>query len=87
MLKRYSNNPRAERDSFLGFCLVLLNNFTLSELEELGVDIEKIREIANLYSNLPTAEKILTKIERVRPSATQKIITITDSVVMRSRIG
>jgi len=87
LLSRYSNNPRTEKDSFLGFCENILRNFTLSGLEDQNVNIEKMRGIANQYSNLPIAEKILGKIERLRPSVTQKTITITDSVVMRSKIG
>jgi len=76
-----------ERDSFLGFCENILSNFTVSELEEQGIDIERMREIANQYSNLPVAEKIFTKIQRIRPSETQKIINIVDSVVESSIIG
>ena len=87
LLERYQRNPRIERDSFLGFCQNVLNNFTISELEGRGIDLEQMREIANMYSHLPVAEKSLAKIERIRPSTTHKVINIVDSVVIRSRIG
>jgi len=62
-------------------------NFTFQDLKENGVDIEVIRQIAALYSHLPEGENILRRIERIAPLPTQKIIQITDSVILRSTIG
>ena len=87
VLGRYRRNPGSTRDAILVFCESILSNFTVQELRELALDIETMREIAALYSHLPEGEAILTRIERVSPLATQKVIEIRDSVIMKSSIG
>jgi len=86
-LERHQTNPVRSRDEFLAFCEQILTNFTMEELRDHGVDIEMIRQVAAQYAHLPEGESILMRIERVAPLPTQKIIQITDSVILKSKIN
>ena len=87
MLRRYRRNSIKEKDSFLALANVFTDNFRISQLEELGVDVEMIREVASINSDLPLAAKILSKIQAVKPTQMTKIINIQDSIISHSTIG
>jgi hypothetical protein len=87
VLRRYKRNSVREKDSFLSLVDVLTNNFTLSELEEVGVDVEKMREVASVNADLPIAARILSRIQAAKPTQVTKIINIQDSVINRSTLN
>jgi len=84
---RYSKNPTKQKDSLLVLADTLLRNFTISDLQKLGVDISQIREVASTYSHLPLAATLISKIQAAQPSQITKVINIQDSVISRSNIG
>ena len=84
---RYSKNPTKQKDSLLVLADTLLRNFTLTDLQKLGVDIGQIREVASTYSHLPLAATLISKIQAAQPSQITKVINIQDSVISRSNIG
>ena len=87
VLRRYKRNSVREKDSFLSLVDVLTNNFTLSELEEVGVDVEKMREVASVNADLPIAARILSRIQAAKPTQITRIINIQDSVINRSTLN
>jgi hypothetical protein len=60
---------------------------TLQEIKLPGIDIETLSEIAAHNSNLQEGGAILMKTERIELRATQKIIGMKVSVILRSSIG
>ena len=87
VLRRYKRNSVREKDSFLSLVDVFTNNFTLSELEEVGVDVEKMREVASINADLPIAARILSRIQAAKPTQITRIINIQDSVINRSTLN
>jgi hypothetical protein len=83
--KRYKRNNVREKDSFLELCNTLTSNFRLSDLKEMGVDIDMVREIASKHRDEPVAAAILSRLESAEP--THNVINIQDSVISRSDIG
>jgi hypothetical protein len=83
--KRYHRNNVREKDSFLELCDTLTSNFRLSDLKEMGVDIDMVREIASKHRDDPVAASILSRLEGAEPS--HNVINIQDSVINRSEIG
>ena len=59
----------------------------MSELEEVEVDVEKIREVASINADLPIAARILSRIQAAKPTQVTKIINIQDSVINRSTLN
>ena len=78
--RRYHRSPSRQKGSFLALADTLLHNFQVSELKELGVDIELIREVASTYSHLPTAASLVSRIQAAEPQQVTRIINIQDSV-------
>ena len=85
ILKRYHRNNVREKDSFLELCNTLTSNFRLSDLKEMGVDIEMVREISSKHRDEPIAASILSRLESAQPN--HNVINIQDSVINRSNIG
>jgi len=83
--KRYHRNNVREKDSFLELCDTLTSNFRLSDLKEMGVDIDMVREIASKHRDDPVAASILSRLEGAEPS--HNVINIQDSVINKSEIG
>ncbi|OIR11289.1 MAG: hypothetical protein BEU05_00925 [Marine Group III euryarchaeote CG-Bathy2] len=77
---RYHRSPSRQKGSFLALADTLLHNFQVSELKELGVDIELIREVASTYSHLPAAASLVSRIQAAEPQQVTRIINIQDSV-------
>ena len=48
---RYNRNKIREKDSFLSFSDILTNNFTRTELEDVGVNVDMIREVASINAD------------------------------------
>ncbi len=93
-VRRYRRNSVRERDSFLALSDILTHNFTPSELErdldENGkpdVDIEMMREICSLDTDLPIAARILSRIQAAKPTQVDNSINIRDSVFNRSTVN
>ena len=78
--KRYHRSPSRQKGSFLALANTLLHNFQISELKELGVDIELIREVASTYSHLPAAASLVSRIQAAEPQQVTRIINIQDTV-------
>ncbi|MEC7930264.1 MAG: hypothetical protein VX774_00810, partial [Candidatus Thermoplasmatota archaeon] len=78
--KRYHRSPSRQKGSFLALADTLLHNFQVSELKELGVDIELIREVASTYSHLPAATSLVSRIQAAEPQQVTRIINIQDTV-------
>ena len=78
--KRYHRSPSRQKGSFLALADTLLHNFQVSELKELGVDIELIREVASTYSHLPAAASLVSRIQAAEPQQVTRIINIQDTV-------
>jgi Arc/MetJ-type ribon-helix-helix transcriptional regulator len=85
--RRYERNSVREKDSFLSLADILTHNFILSELEEVNVDVEKIREVASINADLPIAARILSRIQAAKPTQITRIINIQDSVINRSTLN
>ena len=85
--RRYERNNVREKDSFLELCNTFTRNFTLSDLKEMGVDIDRIREVASKHRDEPVAASILSRIEGAEPTQVTNVINIQDSVISRSSIG
>jgi len=83
--KRYQRNNVREKDSFLELCDTLTSNFRLSDLKEMGVDVNMVREVASKHRDEPIAASILSRLEGAEPN--QNVINIQDSVINRSDIG
>ena len=60
--KRYHRNNVREKDSFLELCDTLTSNFRLSDLKEMGVEIDMVREIASKHRDDPVASSILSRL-------------------------
>ena len=84
---RYKRKMVREKDSFLSFADILTNNFTVSELENVDVDIEMIREVASINADLPIAARIISRIQAARPTKVTQIININDSIINRSTLN
>jgi len=84
---RYRRNPAREKGSFLLLGDTLLRHFTLSELRELEVDVDLIREVASSYSHLPLAAMLVSKLQAAEPTRITKIINIQDSIISRSMLN
>ena len=84
---RYKRKMVREKDSFLSFVDILTNNFTVSELENVDVDIEMIREVASINADLPIAARIISRIQAARPTKVTQIININDSIINRSTLN
>jgi hypothetical protein len=84
---RYKRKMVREKDSFLSFADILTNNFTVSELEKVDVDIEMIREVASINADLPIAARIISRIQAARPTKVTQIININDSIINRSTLN
>ena len=84
---RYNRNKVREKDSFLSFSDVLTNNFTRTELEEVGVDVGMIREVASINADLPIAARIISRIESSESKKVTNIIKIQDSIINRSTLN
>ena len=85
-VKRYNKNMIREKDYFLSMIDTLTYNYTLSDLEGLGVDIEMIREVSSLNSDLPIAARVLSRIQAARPNQVTQIINIKHSVISKSKL-
>ena len=85
-LKRYQKNMMREKDSFLSMVDTLTYNYTLSDLEKLGVDVEMMREVSSLNSDLPIAARVLSRIQAARPTQVTQIINIQHSVISKSTL-
>ncbi|MFL2941289.1 MAG: hypothetical protein ACJZ2N_00610 [Candidatus Poseidoniales archaeon] len=85
-VSRYKKNMLREKDSFLSMVDTLTYNYTLSDLEKLGVDIEMIREVTSLNSDLPIAARVLSRIQAARPTQVTQIINIQHSVISKSTL-
>ena len=83
--KRYIRNNVREKDSFLELCDTLTSNFRLSDLREMQVDIDMVREVASKHRDEPVAAAILSRLEGAEP--THNVINIQDSVISKSNIG
>jgi hypothetical protein len=75
---RYKRTPSRQKNSFLALADTLFQNFTIDELEELGVDIDIVRQVASTYSHIPQAAKLLSKIQAVLPQTVTRIINIQE---------
>ena len=84
---RYKRKMVREKDSFLSFADILTNNFTVSELEKVDVDIEMIREVASINADLPIAARIISRIQAARPTKVTQIININKSIINRSTLN
>ena len=85
-VKRYKKNMIREKDSFLSIVDTLTYNYTLSDLEKLGVDVEMMREVTSLNSDLPIAARVLSRIQAARPTQVTQIINIQHSVISKSTL-
>jgi len=85
-LQRYKKNMMREKDSFLSMVDTLTYNYTLSDLEKLGVDVEMMREVSSLNSDLPIAARVLSRIQAARPTQVTQIINIQHSVISKSTL-
>ena len=85
-VRRYNKNMIREKDYFLSMVDTLTYNYTLSDLENLGVDIEMIREVSSLNSDLPIAARVLSRIQAARPNQITQIINIKHSVISKSKL-
>ena len=85
-ISRYEKNMIREKDSFLSMVDTLTYNYTLSDLEKLGVDIEMIREVTSLNSDLPIAARVLSRIQAARPAQVTQVINIQHSVISKSNL-
>ena len=83
--KRYNKSPVREKNSFLELCDTLTSNFRLSDLKDMKVDIEMVREVASKHRDEPVAASILSRLEGAEPS--HNVINIQDSVISKSNIG
>ena len=83
--KRYKRNNVREKDSFLELCDTLTSNFRLSDLKEMKVDIDMVREVSSKHRDEPVAAAILSRLEGAEP--THNVINIQDSVISKSNIG
>ena len=83
--KRYLRNNVREKDSFLELCDTLTTNFRLSDLKEMKVDIDMVREVSSKHRDEPVAAAILSRLEGAEP--THNVINIQDSVISKSNIG
>jgi hypothetical protein len=85
--QRYERNSVREKDSFLSLSDILTHNFTMSELEEVNVNVEMMREVASINADLPIAARILSRIQAAKPTQVTRIINIQDSVISRSTLN
>lgn len=85
-VNRYNKNMIREKDYFLSMVDTLTYNYTLSDLESLGVDIELVREVSSLNSDLPIAARVLSRIQAARPNQVTQIINIKHSVISKSKL-
>jgi hypothetical protein len=85
-LTRFNKNMVREKDSFLSLIDTLTYNYTLSALEKLGVDIEMMREVSSINSDLPMAARIMSRIQAARPTQVTQIINIQHSVISKSTL-
>jgi hypothetical protein len=85
-VSRYNKNRIREKDSFLSLIDTLTYNYTLTDMEKLGVDIEMMREVSSLNSDLPMAARILSRIQSARPTQVTQIINIQHSVISKSTL-
>ena len=83
----YRRSPARNRDSFLALADTLLRNFTISDLKELDVDCDLMREVASSHSHLPLAAMLVSKLQTAQPTQVSNVINIQDSVISRSEIG
>ena len=86
VVSRYKKNMIREKDSFLSMVDTLTYNYTLSDLEKLGVDVEMMREVSSLNSDLPIAARVLSRIQAARPTQVTQIINIQHSVISKSTL-
>ena len=84
---RYNRNKIREKDSFLSFSDILTNNFTRTELEDVGVNVDMIREVASINADLPIAARIISRIESAESKQVTNIIKIQDSINNRSTLN
>ncbi len=84
---RYNRNKIREKDSFLSFSDILTNNFTRTELEDVGVNVDMIREVASINADLPIAARIISRIESAESKQVTNIIKIQDSIINRSTLN
>jgi len=85
--KRYDENPISNRDSIITLIETLLNNFSVSELDDFGLDLEIMRKIGVLYSHLPAAAKLVSKIDATKSVKNENIINIQNSMMSASEMG
>ena len=85
-LTRFNKNMVREKDSFLSLIDTLTYNYPLSALEKLGVDIEMMREVSSINSDLPMAARIMSRIQAARPTQVTQIINIQHSVISKSSL-
>tara|TARA_B100001250_G_C19813574_1_gene797020 strand:+ start:1181 stop:3388 length:2208 start_codon:yes stop_codon:yes gene_type:complete len=83
---RFNKNMVREKDSFLSLIDTLTYNYPLSALEKLGVDIELMREVSSINSDLPMAARIMSRIQAARPTQVTQIINIQHSVISKSTL-
>ena len=83
---RFNKNMVREKDSFLSLIDTLTYNYPLSALEKLGVDIEMMREVSSINSDLPMAARIMSRIQAARPTQVTQIINIQHSVISKSSL-
>ena len=85
-VSRFNKNMVREKDSFLSLIDTLTYNYPLSSLEKLGVDIEMMREVSSINSDLPMAARIMSRIQAARPTQVTQIINIQHSVISKSSL-
>ena len=83
---RFNKNMVREKDSFLSLIDTLTYNYPLSSLEKLGVDIELMREVSSINSDLPMAARIMSRIQAARPTQVTQVINIQHSVISKSTL-
>ena len=59
----------------------------MSELEDVDVNVEMMREVASINADLPIAARILSRIQAAKPTQVTRIINIQDSVISRSTLN
>ena len=62
---RYNNDPIANRDSIITLIETFFNNFSIDEIVNIGIDLADIKNISNQYSHLPSAAKIISRINEL----------------------
>ncbi len=76
MNKRYRRDRNIERESLLKFSECLLSNFSASDLEDQGIQLKNLRELAIQHSDIESSKVILSKLEHVQKAKGENVINI-----------